>query len=103
MTSVPVHFLDDDETLIAIEELIGASGLAREEIEALVDLGVFEPHRQTGQWLFSARCIVSARRAARLRSDFELDAVGVALALAYLDQIEALQARVHELECQLLR
>jgi len=46
---------------------------------------------------------VQARRAARLRDDFGLDASGMALALAYLERIEELERRLREPECLLPR
>lgn len=101
MTSRSLHFLDDD-TFIALEELAGASGLDQDEILELVDYGVFEPRRRAGTWLFSARSIVYARRAARLRRDFELSSDGLALALTYLDRIEELEQQLHTLQCQML-
>jgi len=96
------HFLDD-ATEVDLDELAQASGLARELIAELVEFGVFEPQQITGGWRFSARCILKARQAARLRRDFELDTTGIALALAYLDRIETLEARLRRLECELLR
>ena len=102
MTSTALHFLDD-ETYIELDELGQASGLAVEQIIELTEYGGFEPRRDAGTWLYSARSIVTARRAARLQRDFELNATGVALALAYLERIEALEQRLRELECQLLR
>lgn len=101
MTSTS-HFLDD-ETYIELDELGRASGLDTTRIIELTEFGVFEPRRDTGRWRYSTRCILRARQAARLQRDFELDATGVALALTYLDRIEALERRLRELECQLLR
>ena len=98
----PLQFLDD-RLSVALDELLAASGLAREEVAELVEFGAFEPAAAGEQWLFSARAIVQARRAARLRDDFGLNPPGMALALAYLDRIEALERRLRELECQLLR
>jgi chaperone modulatory protein CbpM len=51
---------------------------------------------------FPGQALRQARRAARLRDDFGLNAPGMALALAYLERIDALERRLHELECQLL-
>lgn len=93
----------DAETSVALEELVHASGLAREEIVALVEYGVFQPHGAPAAWTFASHTIVVARRAARLRSDFGLDTSGLALALTYLERIEALERRIRELECALLR
>jgi chaperone modulatory protein CbpM len=99
--SDPFQFLDD-QTTVALEELLAVSRLAQAELLELVELGAFEPI--AGEtWRFSARAIVQARRAARLRDDFGLDPPGMALALAYLERIDELERRLRELECQLLR
>jgi chaperone modulatory protein CbpM len=102
-----LQFLDE-ATEVALEELLAASGLARAELLEMVELGVFAPRpgaRGSDQatWRFSSRAIYLGRRAARLRDDFGLEPAGMALALAYLERIEALEARLRELECQLLR
>ena len=89
---------------IALEELVRASGLTQAEIVELVEYGVFEPSGGAPvEWRFSARYIAVARRAARLRSDFELNLSGLALALTYLERIEELEAEVQRLRAQLLR
>jgi chaperone modulatory protein CbpM len=85
---------------VAFEELLAASGLAREE---LVEFGALEPVGSGGAWRFAARVVVQARRAARLRDAFGLNPAGMAVALAYLERIEELEGRLRELECQLLR
>lgn len=102
MTSDPFQFLDD-QTTVALEELLAVSGLAPEELVELIELGVFEPVVAGEPRRFASRAIVQARRAARLRDDFGLNPPGMALALAYLERIEELERRLRELECQLLR
>ena len=101
MTYDPLEF-PDDEARVDLAQLLEASGLAREELIELVEFGVFEPAESSGEWLFASRCVVQARRAARLRDDFGLNPPGMALALAYLARIEGLEQRLRELECQLL-
>lgn len=93
----------DDDTEIGLEELIAASGLERDAIVELVEFEAIPARGRAGAWVFSARCIVQARRAARLRADFGLNTPGMALALTYLERIETLERRLRELECQLLR
>jgi chaperone modulatory protein CbpM len=89
---------------ITLVELVQASGLSAEEIDELAELGVFEAERgESKQWIFSASSLSIARTACRLRADFDLNAPGVALALTYLEKIEALEKRLHELECQILK
>jgi chaperone modulatory protein CbpM len=102
MTDTLLQILDA-ETSIVMDELVRASGLAREEIVELVEYGVFQPQGAPSAWTFASHTIVVARRAARLRSDFGLNVSGLALALAYLERIEALERRIRELECGLPR
>jgi chaperone modulatory protein CbpM len=87
---------------VSLEELLLASGLTREEAETLLDFGVLEPTRPA-PLLFPARALLRARTAARLRAHFELNAPGMALAIDLLERMEALEARIRQLECQLLR
>ena len=101
--AIVAQFLDDEST-ISVEELAHASGLEVAEIISLVELGVLGPSGDLpAPWRFAGRAIVLARRAARLRSDFDLEVAGLALALTYIEQVEALETRIRELECQLLR
>jgi chaperone modulatory protein CbpM len=93
----------DAETTVGLDELLRASGLAREEVVALVEYGVFHARGAAPAWSFASQTIVVARRAARLRSDFGLDPAGLALALTYLERIDALERRIRELECALPR
>ena len=102
MSDALLQFLDA-ETRVGLDELLRASGLAREELNELVAYGVFEAHGEAHEWTFASRSIVLGRRAARLRSDFGLNASGMALALTYLERIDALERRIRELECGLLR
>lgn len=94
----------DEATEIALDELLAASGLIREELMELVEFGVIAPRgAHETLWRFTSRAVVLGRRAARLRNDFELNPAGMALALLYLERIDALERRLRELECQLLR
>ena len=100
--SEPLQPLGED-AMVALEELLAASGLARAELLELVEFGALEPLVSGDHWLFLSSCILQARRAARLRDDFGLNPAGMALALAYLERIDELERRLHELECQILR
>ncbi len=95
---------DDNESPVRLEELLSASGLAHQEVMELVQFGVFQvAGGNEVAWTFHTRTITLARRAARLRDDFGLNTPGMALALTYLDRIEALERRLRELESQLPR
>ena len=98
--SIAAVALFDVSHTLSLRELAQASGLRPDEIEALVDFGVLEPLASDPDSAdFPAFCLILARRAHRLRVDFELNPPGIALALTYLQRIEDLEARLHELEC----
>jgi chaperone modulatory protein CbpM len=93
---------------VALEELVEASGLLPQEIVELVEYGVFQPVGGSAQaasisaWRFSARTITLGQRARRLKSDFDLNLSGLALALTYLERIEELETELERLRCQML-
>jgi len=87
---------------LSLAELAGLSGLAEAELRELMEYGVLvavEPEAEAP--VFHADCIVTARAACRLRSDFELDVPGLALVLTLLGRIHDLEAQLRDLEVQL--
>ena len=94
---------DDEGCTVALEELLAASGLCQEEVIELVQFGVFRCAQHAPVWTFHIHTVSLACRAARLRDDFGLNVPGMALALTYLERIEALEGRLLELESQLPR
>lgn len=92
-----LHPISGDEPM-AIEDLLEVSGLEREEVNELVELGVLEVFATTPELTFFSRTVVKARRAARLRNDFGLNTPGMALALTYLARIEELERRLRRYE-----
>jgi chaperone modulatory protein CbpM len=93
----------DEATPVALEEVLAASGLAREEVIELIEIGVFQLAGTSPVWTLRASTITLARRACRLRDAFGLNTSGIALALTYLERIEQLERRLRELESQLPR
>jgi chaperone modulatory protein CbpM len=102
MSDFDDELLLDEESRISFVELRELSGLTEVELTELIEFGIFESCSGSGSeaW-FSARCLRMARTASRLRSDFDLNLPGMALALTYLDRIAALEQRLRELECML--
>ena len=94
---------EDSDSPLNEEELLAASGLAREELAELVEFGVFETAEGAAGWSFRARVVHQARRAVKLRDAFGINAPGMALALTYLERIDTLERRLKELECLLPR
>jgi chaperone modulatory protein CbpM len=93
----------DEASPVALEVVLAASGLAREEVIELIEIGVFQLAGSSPVWTFHASTITLARRACRLRDTFDLNVSGIALALTYLERIEQLERRLRELESQLPR
>ncbi len=88
--------------LCSFEHVLEVSGLTEAELRDLVEVGVIQPTRQDpGRYYFHTECIVVARRARRLRDDFDLDAQGLALALSLLNRIEGLEAQLAQMRARL--
>lgn len=97
-----VELLFEDAAVVSLSDVAASSGFSLDEVNELIDLGVFEPCGRTGaDFLFAARTIELARVARRLQLDFELPLSAVALALAYRERMHALEQRLHRLECLL--
>lgn len=89
--------------ICSLDHLVEVSGLARDDVLDLVDAGVLEPSThgpQPQQYLFEASCIVTLRKARRLRDDFELDTHGLTLALRLLKRIDGLEAELASLRAR---
>jgi chaperone modulatory protein CbpM len=92
-----VTWLEDGEEC-TLGELAVRSQLAPAEIIELVECGVLPVSEENaGQQSFPGQALPVARTAARLRDDFELDLRGVALALALLRRIDALESELRAL------
>jgi chaperone modulatory protein CbpM len=86
---------------LSLTELAELSGLTEAELREVVDCGAIAPiDPQAGTPTFRADDIAVARTAARLRHAFELDAQGLALAMALLDRVHDLEAQLRRLQAQ---
>jgi len=86
---------------ITIDELIGLSGFTENEVLELVDADALTPTDPLATlWTFNANCVLTVRRASRLRDDLELDMQGLALALTLLEQIRVLEAELSQMRAQ---
>jgi hypothetical protein len=91
----------DDSQRVSIHELVDLSGLTESDVHELVELGALAPldHAEI-PWTFRADCVVTLRKASRLRTDLELDPHALALALTLLEQIRALEAELMQLRAR---
>jgi hypothetical protein len=105
MTSDPgEEILPMLESEITVAEMMAISGLERDAVYELAQAGFLRVLRSTGaDWSFDPVCVPVARRIRRLRAGFDLDDAGMLLALSLFERIDALEARLRELECRLPR
>jgi len=99
------EFFHYEKKTVSFSELTQISGLSEEIIEELIEFGVFEPEQgeSPDSWTFSSYAITIARKAWRLKVDFDLLPAGIAVALTYQKRIQELEERIKELECELMR
>lgn len=86
-------------TLVELEQF---SGFPVTVLQELVELGALAPADPDAPD-FSAECVARLKAAARLARDLELDTPALALALAFMERIEQLEARLRELDAQQAR
>ena len=95
-----VIWLDRTQS-VSIHDLVDLSGLTESEVRELVDGGALAPMNPLETaWIFSADCVLTVRKASRLRDDLELDAHALAVALSLLAQIQSLEAELSQLRAQ---
>jgi chaperone modulatory protein CbpM len=88
----------DEHSQVSYSQLVVLSGLSDDDLRELVDQGALTPvDPGASSWMFTSYCVVVARKARRLRSDFELDAHAVSILLGFVERIEALESELHAL------
>jgi chaperone modulatory protein CbpM len=101
MRSEQVHWLHEHYEF-SLAEVCELSGLTESELRELVDCGAIAPADPNARdWTFGADRLVVARRASRLRRDFDLNPQGLALAVALLERVRDLEEEVRDLRAHL--
>ena len=86
---------------VTIHDLVELSGLVEAEVCELVFAGALVPSNYPQvPWIFSADCVLTVRKASRLRDDLELDSHALALTLQLLEQVHSLEAELSKLRAQ---
>lgn len=93
------HIVGFGEERLSLGELAELSGLEVETLVELVQAGLLPAGGGSeGAAVFGYACVRVARRAGRLRRDFDLSEAGTVLALTLLERIDALEDRLIELQ-----
>ncbi len=105
---MPAEFGDADwmneHGRVTLAELAALSGLPDAMLRELVECGAIAPLDESeSDWTFTARCVVTMRKAGRLRNDFELDANALAVAFSLLERIHQLEEDLHAARAQIPR
>jgi hypothetical protein len=88
----------------SLAELAELSGVPIAELREWVEEGVLVPiDPNAAQWSFGADRLVTVRLAYRLRQDLELEPHCVALVVALLSRVHALESELHGLRARVPR
>jgi DNA-binding transcriptional MerR regulator len=81
-------------------EVASRVGLHPELIDRFVSLGLIEfmDIAETGELIFDSRVIPIIRRIIRLRNELGINYAGIGVVLELISRLEALEARIRELE-----
>jgi hypothetical protein len=94
----------NDMTEVTFTQMVMASGLSESDVRELVRYGALVPRNpDDAAWTFETRWMFVARKASRLRREFELDAHGVSVVMSFLERIESLEAELRAVRAQLGR
>ena len=102
--SVPIEDAMHLDTIAEVTwtQLLHSSGLPESELRELVRYGALVPQNPDAPvWTFEARWLVVAKKASRIRHDFELDPYGISVVLSYLERIGRLEEEIRALRAQL--
>lgn len=87
----------DETVTFSFEEMCHTCGIEAEELIAMVEEGLLEPHGATPQvWRFPAASLSRALTACRLQRDLHINLAGAALVLELLEELRELRARLRE-------
>lgn len=80
--------------LITLDELARQTGVHRDLLLRMVDLGILDPQTRASGLLFCSEAVRTVCRAVRLRNQLGINWAGVGLVLDLLDRIEQLEDEI---------
>jgi chaperone modulatory protein CbpM len=100
LESAEAHSFDERDE-ISLSQLLELSGLPEDALRELVDYGALAPvDPEVSVWTFSARSVIVARTARRLREDFELETDALSVVLALVERVGALESELRALRAR---
>ncbi len=84
------------QSSISAEELQRISGLPLEVFSELVELGALDPFREEDAYTINS--VVVIKKAARLRSSFQLDTSALALLIHFITETEELRHEIRKIQ-----
>lgn len=91
----------DERDALSLAQLAELAGMPESVVRELVEYGALAPAEPAAAtWTFSSYHVVAARRAYRLREDFDLDAHAVSVLLGFVERIERLESELRALRAQ---
>jgi chaperone modulatory protein CbpM len=94
-------FWMDTRTRLTLGEIAESCGIGEDVVQELVEYGALTPAgARPSEWVFTAECVMSVRKAARLCNDLELETSAMALVVSFLERIHELEAQVRRLRSQ---
>jgi hypothetical protein len=91
----------DQRQQLSLAELAELSGLPEAELRQLMEYDALVPADPAAkESTFTADCVITARTARRLRTDFDLEPAGLALVLTLLERIRNLEAQLRSIDAQ---
>ncbi|WP_272516469.1 MULTISPECIES: chaperone modulator CbpM [unclassified Providencia] len=90
-------------TTLTVIDFCFHTGIAEDELQEIVGLGIVQPIEIRDEWLFDDQAVVVVRRAVCLYHELEIDWPGIAMAMSLMDQNERLRRENEMLRLQLQR
>ena len=87
---------------LSFDSFLRLSGLTHEELQLLMDCGALVPRQMPEKSAietchFNSHYLISIRKLARLKQDFELESNALGLMLVFLERVRTLEEQVQQL------
>lgn len=105
MTQTDESILLTESVELSFDHFVALSGLTHAELQLLMDCGAIIPCKMTETASietikFNSHYLISIRKLARLKQDFELETNSLGLMLVFLERVRILEQQLHHLTHQ---